>query len=124
MRSLSWRIRCCVVHRTKKYINLVLMAEILKPKSKGLSAVIVLKDKSDNYNDATEVKEINFKKKGLIVRVCRKITCLHEDCVSESASNGNFNVFEHRGGVVYGTYIISICMCSSDRCICYRMVTC
>ena len=36
---------------------------MLKLKSKGLSAVIVLKDRSDNCNDTTEVKKVNLKKK-------------------------------------------------------------
>ena len=39
------------------------MAEILKSKSKGLSAVIVLKDRSGNCSDATELKEVNYLKR-------------------------------------------------------------
>jgi len=53
------------------------MAEMLKSKSKGLSAVIVLKDRSDNCNDATEVKEVNFfKRVGPSVFVGRLPACM------------------------------------------------
>jgi len=39
--------------------------------------VIVLKDRSDNYNDATEVKEVNFKKRvGSSVFVGRLPACM------------------------------------------------